>query len=53
MVLRYKDKHVFTDRNENLTVCTEQVMSPLTEHAACGLPNPTPFICNHRGVPLV
>ena len=25
------------------TVCTEQVRSPNTEHAACGLPNPTHF----------
>ena len=27
--------------NELFTVCTEQVMSPYTEHAASGLPNPT------------
>ena len=26
-----------------ITVCTEQVRSPYTEHAASGLPNPTPF----------
>ena len=25
------------------TVCTEQVRSPYTEHAASGLPNPTHF----------
>ena len=25
------------------TVCTEQVRSPYTEHAASGLPNPTPL----------
>ena len=25
------------------TVCTERVRSPYTEHAASGLPNPTPL----------
>ena len=33
---------VITDR-KLFTVCTEQVRSPYTEHAACGLPNPTPL----------
>ena len=36
MVLNYKGRHV-------ITVCTEQVRSPYTEHAASGLPNPTPI----------
>ena len=34
MVLRYKDINL-------LTVCTEQMRSPYTEHATSGLPSPT------------
>ena len=31
---------IITER-KIITVCTEQVRSPYTEHAASGLPNPT------------
>ena len=34
---------IITDRTKLFTVCTEQVGSPYTEHAASGLPNPTPL----------
>ena len=44
MVLRYKDIHAFDNSELKLfTVCTEQVRSLYTEHAASGLPNPTPL----------
>ena len=31
------------NRHKLFTVCTEQVKSPYTEHAASGLPNSTPL----------
>ena len=31
----------FLNMYKLFTVCTEQMMSPYTEHAASGLPNPT------------
>ena len=46
MVLTYKDTHAFDNYKKKLklfTVCTEQVTFPYIEHAASGLPNPTPL----------
>ena len=39
MVLNYKGRQL--NRHKLFTVCTKQVSSPYTEHAASGLPNPT------------
>ena len=43
MVLGYKGRHVVENWTciNYLQLCTEQVRSPYTEHAASGLPNPT------------
>ena len=43
MVLNYKGRNDIWQLNMHklFTVCTEQVRSPYTEHAASGLPNPT------------
>ena len=38
-VLNYKGRNI----HKLFTVCTEQVKSPYTDHAASGLPNPTPL----------
>ena len=34
---------IITDRTRIIYRCTERVRSPYTEHAASGLPNPTPL----------
>ena len=45
MVFRYKDIHAFDNYWQNKIIYSmyREVRSPYTEHAASGLPNPTPL----------